>query len=63
MSRDVIVDKITKLMDSVPESILQEILSYLSEVNQVNDGKNKDRFDKLKQILEEDKNLLKRLAE
>jgi hypothetical protein len=54
--------EIHKVIDKVPENLLEDILLYLKEIQE----KNKSRVDNsqhLKKILTEDKELLRRLAQ
>ncbi|MCX6353114.1 MAG: hypothetical protein NTX03_14835 [Bacteroidetes bacterium] len=61
MSTSEIKVEIQKVLDNIPESILKDILSYLKELQ----GKDKSHVENvthLRQILEEDTELLKKLA-
>lgn len=54
--------EIQKALDKIPENILEDILSYLKEMQ----GKSRTEIDKvrhLKKILTEDRELLKKLAQ
>ncbi len=54
--------RIQKALDKVPENILEDILSYLEEIQ----GKPADKVimsQRLRKILSEDKDLLERLAQ
>jgi hypothetical protein len=53
---------IQKVLDSVPESVLEDILAFLKELQ--NQPSDKVRLtNNLRQILAEDKSLLERLAQ
>lgn len=54
--------RIQKALDNVPENILEDILSYLEEIQ----GKPADKVimsQRLRKILSEDKDLLEKLAQ
>jgi hypothetical protein len=54
--------EIQKVLDSVPESVLEDILAFLKELQ--NHPSDKVRLtNNLRQILAEDKSLLERLAQ
>jgi hypothetical protein len=62
MSTKELKERINKVLDSIPEEVLEEVLKYLKSLT------NKSKEDmllsqNLKRILEEDKNLLERLAQ
>ena len=55
-------DKINKVLDTIPEDVLEEVFTYLKSLT--NKSKSKVVLSQnLKKILEEDKNLLERLAQ
>lgn len=61
MTTKQLIAEINKVLDHVPDSVLSNILSYLKTV----EGKSEEEIDRtgyLKRILEEDKELLERLA-
>ena len=54
--------EIQKILDSVPENVLQDVLEFLKELQ--NQPADKVRLtNNLRQILSEDKDLLERLAQ
>jgi hypothetical protein len=62
MSTKELKERINKVLDSIPDEVLEEVLRYLKSLT------NKSKEDmllsqNLKRILEEDKNLLERLAQ
>jgi hypothetical protein len=62
MSTKELKERINKVLDSIPDEVLEEVLKYLKSLT------NKTKEDmllsqNLKRILEEDKNLLERLAQ
>jgi len=62
MSTKELKERINKVLDSIPDEVLEELLKYLKSLT------NKSKEDmllsqNLKRILEEDKNLLERLAQ
>jgi len=62
MSTKELKERINKVLDSIPDEVLEEVLKYLKSLT------NKSKEDmllsqNLKRILEEDKNLLERLAQ
>ena len=62
MNRIDIQTKISTLLKNAPEKALQQVLEYLEQVN----GKSNSEIDlskNLSKILQEDKDLLKRLAQ
>jgi hypothetical protein len=61
MSSEELKQEIQKVLEDIPDSILQDILDYLKQVqSQSKAGVNV--FSNLKKILSEDKELLSRLA-
>ncbi len=61
MSVKEIKSEINKALDNVPETVLQDILSYLKELERTPSDQ-LERAHHLRKILLEDKNLLERLA-
>jgi len=61
MTKTQITTEIQKLLDVVPESILQNILDFLKELQDHPEDKVK-LANHLRQVLTEDKDLLERLA-
>ncbi len=62
MTTQQIKQEIVKVLEQVPDEVLTDILDYLNELK----GKSEDQVLRIKhfrRILEEDKNLLKRLAQ
>ena len=62
MSTKELKERINKVLDSIPDDVLGEVLKYLKSLT----NKSKDNIilsQNLKRILEEDKNLLERLAQ
>jgi hypothetical protein len=62
MTTKQIKSRIKKALDKVPENVLEDILSYLEEIQ----GKSADKVimsQRLRKILAEDKDLLERLAQ
>lgn len=62
MTKTQIKTEIEKVLDSVPETILQDVLDFLKELQDQPIGKVK-LTNNLRQILTEDKELLGRLAQ
>ena len=62
MSTQELKKEIQKVIDEVPETVLNDILEYLKQVQTLSKDK-VDRIENLKKILREDKELLQRLAE
>jgi hypothetical protein len=62
MSTQELKDEIRKAIDSAPDSVLNEILDYIKEINNTDSEKLK-LSQNLNKILKEDKELLKRLSE
>ena len=57
-----IKSRINKVLDTIPENVLEEILSYLEEIQ----GMSADKIvmsQRLRKILSEDKELLEKLAQ
>lgn len=57
-----IKSEIIKLLDTVPENVLEDLLGYLKQA----EGQTKEKIEfsrHLKQILKEDKELLEKLAQ
>ncbi len=57
-----IKSRINKVLDNIPENVLEEILSYLEEIQ----GMSADKIvmsQRLRKILSEDKELLEKLAQ
>ena len=61
MSRAELQEKIQQLLDSVPDTVLAELFEYLNGLN-TNSPNDISMAMDLRKILEEDKELLKRLA-
>lgn len=62
MTKTQIQSEIQKVLDSVPENVLQDVLDFLKELQ--DQPADKVRLTKnLRQILSEDKDLLERLAQ
>ena len=62
MSKDQIKYEINKVLDLLPDKALEDLLSFLKNV----EGKSNDSFlddSRLKRILNEDKELLQKLAQ
>ena len=57
-----IKEQINNVIDSIPEDVLEDVLEYLKSVKNI--SKNRIHLShNLSKILEEDKNLLERLAQ
>ena len=62
MATKEIKEKINHVIDNIPEDVLEDVLIYLKSLT--NKSKNKIHLSQnLSKILEEDKNLLERLAQ
>jgi len=62
MDKKEIKVEINKILENIPEHVLQEVLEYLKEAQ--SHSKEKIGFSKnLRKILNEDRNLLRRLAQ
>jgi hypothetical protein len=61
MSTIEIKNEINKVIDSMPDEVLANILNYVKDIAK-NDYQNIKRADNLKRILEEDRELLEKLA-
>jgi len=62
MSRDELKDEIAKVLETVPEDILEDVLDYLKLL--ITNPKEKlSMTTKLRQIINEDEELLQKLAE
>jgi mRNA-degrading endonuclease RelE of RelBE toxin-antitoxin system len=61
MTKTQIKTEIQKVLDNVPEAILQDVLDFLKEL-QNQPGEKVKLTNNLRQILSEDKELLERLA-
>ena len=61
MSTNELKEEIRKAIDTAPDSVLNNILKYLKQINSVEPGK-LELSDKLKKILDEDDELLKKLS-
>ena len=61
MSTQELKDEIRKAIDSAPDSVLNEILNYIQQLNNTDSEKLKLSHN-LNKILKEDKELLKRLS-
>ncbi len=62
MTTKQIKQEITKVLEQVPDEVLTDILDYLNELK----GKSEDqvlKVQRFRRILQEDKSLLKRLAQ
>ncbi len=62
MTKQQLKTEIQKVLDNVPETVLQDILTYLKEI----EGKTTDEVEMsslLRKILSEDKELLEKLAQ
>ena len=62
MTTEQIKARINSALDSVPEDLLSEVLDYINELKQATD-KRAVRVDRLKRMLDEDSDLLQRLAQ
>ena len=61
MSRDELKEEITKVLDTVPEEVLEEVLDYL-KLLATNPKEKLDMATRLRQIINEDQELLQKLA-
>jgi hypothetical protein len=61
MSKDEIKVEILQVLDSLSDKALQELLFFLKQIN-VNNNSSIFNISAINQILEEDKNLLEKLA-
>jgi hypothetical protein len=62
MSRDELKEEITRVLETVPEDVLEDLLDYLKLL--VNNPKDKLLMTKnLRQIISEDEELLQKLAQ
>jgi mRNA-degrading endonuclease RelE of RelBE toxin-antitoxin system len=61
MSIAEIKSEINKSLDKIPENVLQDVLNYLKDLENLPSDKI-ERAQHLRKILNEDKNLLERLA-
>lgn len=62
MAANEIKEKINNVIDNIPEDVLEDVLKYLKSLT----NKSKDKIflsHNLSKILDEDKNLLERLAQ
>lgn len=62
MKKSTIHDQIKELLNTIPEDSLEHVLAYLKEIQKTASDK-VTLSHNLNKILEEDRNLLKRLAE
>ena len=62
MTKTQLIIEIQKVIDSVPETVLQDVLDFLKELQDLPVDKVK-LTNNLRQILSEDKKLLERLAQ
>jgi mRNA-degrading endonuclease RelE of RelBE toxin-antitoxin system len=62
MTKTLIKTEIQKVLDKIPEAILQDVLDFLKEL-QNQPGEKVKLTNNLRQILSEDKELLERLAQ
>ena len=62
MKRSDIHSKINELLNSIPEDSLKQVLEYLKEIQDKSSSK-VELSHNLNKILQEDRNLLKRLAQ
>jgi hypothetical protein len=62
MSKEEIKSEINKVLDTLPDKALEDLLSFLKNIGD-NSSRTFDTGTLLKKILEEDNNLLKRLAQ
>lgn len=60
MSREELLSEIMQLIETAPESVLLEVLEFLREANEQAEAQ---RAKNLNRILQEDRELLKRLAQ
>lgn len=62
MAANELKEKITSLIDSIPDDVLEDVFKYLESLT--NKSKNQIQLSQnLSKILQEDKNLLERLAQ
>ncbi|GAB2677465.1 hypothetical protein GCM10027036_34140 [Flavihumibacter cheonanensis] len=61
MSKEEIKSEINKILDTLPDTVLEDLLSLLSSISD-SPSRTFDAIALLSKILEEDNNLLKRLA-
>ncbi len=61
MSTKDLKDRINKVLDNIPEDVLVDVLEYLKSLTNMSKG-NLKLSHNLRQILDEDKYLLERLA-
>ena len=61
MESEEIKSEIHKVIDKIPENVLQDILDYLTHIQNIPQNEI-DLSKNLKQILQEDKELLEKLA-
>ena len=61
MTTEQIKARINQALDSVPEDILSEVLEYINDLKEASD-KQSVRVKRLKRMLDEDSDLLQRLA-
>ena len=62
MTAQQIKSEIQKVLDNIPEDVLEDILNYLLELQEKSENDVNRTFD-LKKILQEDKELLQKLAQ
>lgn len=62
MSKEEIKSEINKVLDTLPDKALEDLLSFLKNIGD-NSSRTFDTGTLLNKILEEDNNLLKRLAQ
>ena len=62
MTTEQIKTRINKALDNAPEDVLSEVLDYINELMEASD-KQSVRTKRLKRMLEEDSDLLQRLAQ
>ena len=62
MTTEQIKARINKALDNAPEDMLSEVLDYINELKEASD-KQSVRVNRLKRMLEEDSDLLQRLAQ
>jgi hypothetical protein len=62
MSKEEIKSEINKVLDTLPDKALEDLLSFLKSIGE-NSSRTFDTGTLLNKILEEDNNLLKRLAQ
>jgi hypothetical protein len=61
MSTKDLKDRINKVLDDIPEDVLGDVLEYLKSITHMSKGNVRMTYN-LRQILDEDKHLLERLA-